>query len=772
MLKNMKTATKLSLGFGIVLLLMAILGIFSLQKMGTVNDMSTEIATNWMPSIKVVEEINTNTSDYRIKEFKHVLSQTPEQMSAAEQEMTEVMDTMNKNRAEYEKLISSPEEKALYETFSTKFDQYMKIHERLLAVSRQNKTEEAMAILREGAGIYNAYSEDLTKLIKMNVDGGNAASANGDVIYADAQKMVVGIIVIALALGVIIAMVIIKDIMRSLGAEPSEVAEIANQIASGNTSVAINVKNGDTASLQVAMKKMADTIKEMQVQLNALVDSAKEGKLSAKANADQFSGDWKAMIGGVNEMLSVINAAVVTDGVGALVRLADGNFKQPITTEYKNDYDVFKRAVNDVMSALNTMGSETQTLINNAADGKLTFRADDSQFKGGYKEVVSGVNNMLDIIYAAVVTDGVGALVKIADGDYSTRITTAYKNDYDVFKQAVNDMVSAVQGAIGEAGDVLGKMAEGDMRARIRSDFKGDLVAIKNATNDMADKLQEIIIEAQNAALSITSASEQVSGTAQSLSNGATEQASNLEETAAAIEEMTGSINLNAENAKRTDEMASNASKMAEDGGAAVDQTVDAMKEIAGKISIIEDIAYQTNLLALNAAIEAARAGEHGKGFAVVAVEVRKLAERSQVAAQEIGKITGDSVKVSEKAGELIKDIIPNIRKTAELVQEIAAASAEQNAGIEQINGSMAQLDSVTQQNAAGSEELASAAEEMTAQAEGLRSMMSFFIVDDNSGKNSMKAMAFSPKNGTDIKSADVKMLEAKTVDKKDFKTF
>jgi methyl-accepting chemotaxis protein len=166
------------------------------------------------------------------------------------------------------------------------------------------------------------------------------------------------------------------------------------------------------------------------------------------------------------------------------------------------------------------------------------------------------------------------------------------------------------------------------------------------------------------------------------------------------------------------------------------------MKQIAQKIGIIDDIAYQTNLLALNAAIEAARAGEHGKGFAVVAAEVRKLAERSQVAAQEIGTVASSSVELAEKAGRLLDAIVPNIRKTSDLVQEITAASEEQSSGVGQINGAVTQLSQTTQQNASSSEELAATAEEMSGQAEQLQQAMSFFKLAGSAGTAHSRAAA------------------------------
>jgi methyl-accepting chemotaxis protein len=287
----------------------------------------------------------------------------------------------------------------------------------------------------------------------------------------------------------------------------------------------------------------------------------------------------------------------------------------------------------------------------------------------------------------------------------------------------------------------------------------------------MRDKLTEVVEQILSNSEQISSAATQVSNTAASLSGAASEQASSVEETSSSIEQMGASIAQNNENATNTDTIASVSAKAAKQGGEAVSDTVVAMKQIADKISIIEDIAYQTNMLALNAAIEGARAGEHGKGFAVVAAEVRKLAERSQIAASEISSLTKDSVAIAETAGTLLEKMVPDIIQTAGLVQEISASSEEQSAGVSQINKAMQQLDIVTQQNASGSEELAATAEEMQAQSKNLTSAVSFFSIKETGSSKPGQFQHSSDKNSL-LNQSDNSGADIAAVDKSKFERF
>ncbi len=286
------------------------------------------------------------------------------------------------------------------------------------------------------------------------------------------------------------------------------------------------------------------------------------------------------------------------------------------------------------------------------------------------------------------------------------------------------------------------RLADGDLTASIEVYSTDEIGQLLRAMRRMVERLSRTLSEALSGAATLTSASTQVSATAQSVSHGTSEQAAAVEETTSNLEEMTASITQNASNSREMERMAMQGAAEAEESGRTVGETMEAMKAIAEKITIIEDIAYQTNLLALNAAIEAARAGDHGRGFAVVATEVRKLAERSQQAAKEIGSLAARSVQVAESSARALADLVPAIRRTAELVQEVTAASDEQSSGVLQINRAIARVDQVTQQNASAAEELSGTAEQLAEQARLLEQRMAFFKI---TGRAALRSSAGTP---------------------------
>lgn len=234
----------------------------------------------------------------------------------------------------------------------------------------------------------------------------------------------------------------------------------------------------------------------------------------------------------------------------------------------------------------------------------------------------------------------------------------------------------------------------------------------------------------------LTSASEKVATSSQSLSTTSTEQASSLEETVASMEELSAMVDLNAQSAKKTAELAHGMRARAQLGESEMKKLLQSLDEVATDAKriqqftdVIDDLAFQINLLSLNAAVEASRAGEHGKGFAVVAEAVRSLAVRSASSAKDIAVVLKENNRKIQKSYDDAEKLERNIGQFAEaaesvsvLAEEIASASQEQSQGLQQMSHVLNELDQVTQKNAAASVSTASAAEELAQQSESLKS--------------------------------------------------
>ncbi len=309
-------------------------------------------------------------------------------------------------------------------------------------------------------------------------------------------------------------------------------------------------------------------------------------------------------------------------------------------------------------------------------------------------------------------------------------------------------LTRAITGPIERAVDVASTVARGELGARIEVNSSDETGRLLGALREMNERLSETVTRVRAGSSSIAAATSQISEGNMDLSSRTEQQAASLEETAASIEELTATVRHNTENARQASELARNAADVAQQGSGTVGRVVETMEgisasstKIAEITGIIEGIAFQTNILALNAAVEAARAGEQGRGFAVVASEVRGLAQRSSSAAKEIKELIDASVaqvqagsSLASEAGKTMADVTQAVARVTNIVDEIAAASAEQNRGIEQVNQAIVQIDQVTQQNASLVHEAAEASKALEDQSRSLDEAVSFFKLPSGGG--------------------------------------
>lgn len=325
----------------------------------------------------------------------------------------------------------------------------------------------------------------------------------------------------------------------------------------------------------------------------------------------------------------------------------------------------------------------------------------------------------------------VSTLNGVAAGDLTLRAKAQSRDQLGALTRATNLLIDNLQSAVG----IAGKIAEGDLSIQTKTSSEKDLLG--NALQSMIDHLRHTTREVNDVAGNIALVSQHMTVSIRQFTRHASEHAAAAEQGTSCADELAASLQVNAENARQTDRIASRTCQEAQTVSDTVAKASIAMNDVRGNISVFEEIGRKADLLALNAAVEAARAGDQGRGFAVFATEVRKLAERSQTAAADISRLVAGAAQAGEQANDLLARLLPAIQKTSELVQQVAAAAAQQSTGAGRMQDITAQLVQMIHQHSTSIGEIATTADELSNQSALLESVGRYLRLDPSQSSGS-----------------------------------
>jgi methyl-accepting chemotaxis protein len=135
------------------------------------------------------------------------------------------------------------------------------------------------------------------------------------------------------------------------------------------------------------------------------------------------------------------------------------------------------------------VSQEIMRLVDASRDGRLGDRGRADQFDGIYREMVEGINEMLDAILLPI-GEGNRILAQISSGKIDELIAQTYKGDHEKMKQAVNNVAVVVQSLQKEMARLTEASKEGQLSDRGKAEqFQGAYAEIVRGVNQMLDAI-------------------------------------------------------------------------------------------------------------------------------------------------------------------------------------------------------------------------------------------------------------------------------------------
>jgi len=285
MLKNMKVGLRLSIAFGIVVLLLGAVATLSLQRIEQINLATDQIVNDRYPKIAALNQITRNINVTGIALRDSALTNDREQVRKTV-ESIDAMTAQNTKAYEYlETSIVLEEDRQQLELVTGSRDAYLKqrasVVEKLLAGEREVGAIELQTQLRPRLDAYSAAVQTLVEgqVHRMKVDSETAAS-----VYAQSRSIVLTLSVAAALLALLAAAWVTRSITRPL----AEAADVARRMAEGDLSMHIQSSSKDEAgmlldAMRTMVEKLSHVIGEVRSAANNLSSASEEVSATAQS---------------------------------------------------------------------------------------------------------------------------------------------------------------------------------------------------------------------------------------------------------------------------------------------------------------------------------------------------------------------------------------------------------------------------------------------------------------------------------------------------------
>ncbi|MDC8783825.1 methyl-accepting chemotaxis protein [Roseateles koreensis] len=379
-LNNYRLGTKLGMAFAIVVALTLALGGFAISQLSRINANVEDLAGNWLPSVKVLGELQDTANQFRRLQANHVMAMDTKEMDGIEREMAGIVSKFESLLKTYAPMVTDGEERRAYETLAPAYKATGQAHVKLLKLSRggEQTHDEAKAIYRgESRETFRAMSAVLSKLVEINAKGADGSYDNAKTIYGQSRTWVIVALVIAAGIATALAFCVTRLITQPI----AQAVKAAQQIAEGDLTHSLRIDGSDEISqllntLNAMTEKLSEIVGTVRTNAdNVALASAEiaQGNQDLSQRTEQQASALEETAASMEELGSTVtqNAENAKQGnqlaMGASsVAVKGGQVVGQVVETMKGINDSSKRIV-DIISVIDGIAFQTNILALNAA---------------------------------------------------------------------------------------------------------------------------------------------------------------------------------------------------------------------------------------------------------------------------------------------------------------------------------------------------------------------------------------------------------------------